>query len=1055
MMSMIDFAIHRTRTTLVLLMMVLLVGAFARVAIPIESDPRIDIPVFFIAVPHEGISPEDAERLLILPIETELRAVPGIKEFSAYAGEGFGNVVVEFDPDYDLARAGQDIRYAVDRAKPRLPSTAEEPIITEAAANDFPVVQIHLQGDAPERVLYNTAVRLKTALEGITDVLEVQMNGHREEVLEATIDPVLLESYQISAEQLVTTVARNNRLIAAGALDTGGGRFAVKVPSIIETARDAYDLPVKTDGGTVITLADVADIRPTFKDRSTYTRFNGEPAISLGVVKRANANVIATSNQVKATVERLRPDLPAAVRLAYGLEQAPFAERQVRELQGNILTALALVMTLVVAALGLRSGIIVGLGIPTSLLLAVALLYVIGFTFNFMVMFGMLLGLGMLIDGAIVVTEYADRKMTEGFERRAAYAMAAKRMFWPVTASVATTMAAFLPLMFWPGVAGKFMGYLPVTVFTVLAASLLYALVFGPTLGSLFGRPASRDAQSTAALRQLEDGDPTQLRSVTGAYARLLVHATRFAPLTIVATIGLLVMAFMLYGKFGHGMVFIHQAEPMYAQVLVKARGNLSAEQINRLVREAEQQVLPIPGIKSLNVNTRLSGGSRGAQDLIGNMFVELHPESERTLRASEIFEQIRANTRELAGINVEIRPLEQGPPVGKPIQLEFRGHNRAMLADAVRTVRAFMESEVADLRDVDDTLPLPGIEWQLQVDRAQAAIYGADVATVGIAVQLVTNGLKVAEYRPDGAEDAVDIRVRYPLDGRGLMALDALRVNTSHGLVPISSFVELKPAPQLTTLRRVNGTAVHHLTADVKPGVLADTKTREIQQWISRQHFDPQLTIQFRGAQEEQDASIAFVQVAFLLSLLLMFLLLVTQFNSLYQALLILFAVIMSTAGVLFGLLIMKQPFSAVLTGVGIVALAGIVVNNNIVLIDSYNHMRREHPELDAISQIVRTGAQRLRPVMLTTATTICGLLPMAANLSIDLVNREIIYGGQLSAFWVPLAQAIVFGLAFASLLTLIATPAMLAMPHLVKRWWHELTPVVSRRWAASADRG
>jgi multidrug efflux pump len=1043
MISIIDFAIQRTRTTLVLLLMVLLVGLLARIAIPIEADPHIEVPVFFIAVPHEGIAPEDAERLLILPIETELRAVAGVKEFNAYAGEGFGHVVVEFDATHDLNRAAQDVRNAVDRAKPKLPSTAEEPVVTEALANDFPLVQIHLQGSVPERVLYNTAIRLKNTLENLTDVLEVRMNGHREEVLEATIDPTLLESYQISAEQLMSTVTRNNRLIAAGALDTAGGRFAVKVPSIIEDAGDAFGLPVKTNGDTVVTLGEISEIRRTFKDRTQYTRFNGEAAITLDVLKRTNANAISASNQVKATVDRLRPDLPAEVQINYGLEQAPFAQRQVTELQGNILTALALVMVLVVAALGLRSGLIVGLAIPTSLLLAVALLYVIGFTFNFMVMFGMLLALGMLIDGAIVVTEYADRKMSEGFDRRAAYSMSAKRMFWPVTASVATTMAAFLPLMFWPGVAGKFMSYLPVTVFTVLAASWLYALVFGPTLGSLFGRAGARDARATATLRQLEDGDPTQLPTITGSYSRLLVHATHHAPATILVTVGLLVSAFVLYGKFGQGMMFLHQAEPMYAQVLIKSQGNLSAAQINRLVQEAEREILPIAGIKSLNVNTRLGGGTRGAQDLIGQLFVELHDESERAHKASEIFEEMRHRTRDLAGIKVEIRPLEQGPPIGKPIQLEFRGHNRAVLASAVRDVRGFVEN-LQDMRDVEDTLPLPGIEWQLKVDRAQAALFGADVATVGMAVQLVTNGLKVAEYRPDGAEDAVDIRIRYPLSGRGISALGELRVNTAQGLVPISSFVKLTPAPQLRTLRRVDGVAVHRLTADVAPGVLADTKAREIQQWLATQHFDPRLTIQFRGAAEEQDASIAFVQIAFLMALLLMFLLLVTQFNSLYQAGLILFAVVMSTAGVLFGLLIMQQPFSAILTGVGIVALAGIVVNNNIVLIDSYNHLRREHPELDPISQIVRTGAQRLRPVMLTTATTICGLLPMAGNLSIDLVNRTVVYGGQLSQFWVPLAQAIVFGLAFASLLTLVATPAMLALPIHLKRW-----VCLGRAWA------
>jgi multidrug efflux pump len=385
---------------------------------------------------------------------------------------------------------------------------------------------------------------------------------------------------------------------------------------------------------------------------------------------------------------------------------------------------------------------------------------------------------------------------------------------------------------------------------------------------------------------------------------------------------------------------------------------------------------------------------------------------------------------------------MEQGPPTGKPIQIEFRSRNRALLEPAVARVRAYMDTEVADLRDVDDTRSMPGIEWNIDVDRAQAALFGVDVSQVGMAVQLVTNGLKVAEYRPDNAEEEVDIRVRYPTESRGIGALDELRISTPQGLVPISSFVTRVAAPRVDTIQRNNGIPVETIRADVATGVLADTKVKELKAWIDKQRWDPALTIEFRGANEEQAEAMAFVGVAFLLSLLLMFVLLVTQFNSVYQAALILLAVSMSTAGVLLGLVVMAKPFSAILTGVGIVALAGIVVNNNIILIDTYNHLRKEHPELDYVALIVRTGAQRLRPVLLTTVTTVFGLLPMAANLSIDFVNRTIVFGSQLSMFWVPLSQAIVWGLSIATVLTLVATPALLALPHQLRRLFTRTTP-------------
>ncbi len=1035
MNSLIDAAINRTRTTMLLMFMVVLAGLIARSAIPIANEPHIEVPFFAITIVHEGISPEDSERLLVMPMEIELKKIEGIKELTAYASEGSATLLVEFDADQDLDQALLDVREAVDRGRVELPSTAEEPIVQEQTTEDFPIIQINLVGEeVPERVLYTLAIDLRDDIEAIPGVLEANLQGHREEQLEAIIDPNALEAYQISNEELINTIVRNNRLIPAGSIDTGVGRFSVKVPSVIEEAQDIFDLPIKASGDTVVTLGDVAQVRRTFKDRVSYARVNGRNSLSVGINKRADANIIETIDEVKAVVDRHRQNMPGKVEVFYSQDQAPFAEQQVIELQGNIFTALALVMVLVVAAMGFRSGLIVGMGIPVSFLFSLIFVYLLGYTFNFMVMFGMLLGLGMLIDGAIVVTEYADRKMTEGFDRRAAYSMAAKRMFWPVTASIATTLAAFLPLMFWPGISGKFMRYLPVTVFTVLSGSLVYALIFGPVLGSLLGRAGARDKAAMETLKQLEDGDPTRLNNITGWYAKLLAVTSRYAVVTMTVIVALLIGIFWSYGKYGGGMIFFSDSDPQFAEVTIRGRGNLSANEINTLVLEVEQEVLQVSGIRGMNTYTRISGGaSRDGFDKIGGIFLELHEENERDRKGAEIFDEIRTRTAPLAGISVEIQEMEQGPPVGKPIQIQFSSHTRDLLEPAVARVREKID-QMPEVIDVDDTRSLPGIEWEIAVDRAQAALYGADVSQVGVAVQLVTNGVKVGEYRPDRADDAVDIRVRYPTEDRGIGQLDDLKISTQNGLVPISNFVSRIPAPNVDAIQRIDGIAVEFIRANVVEGVLADTVVKELQAWLDTQTFDPRLNIEFRGANEEQAESMAFVQGAFLMSLLLMFVLLVTQFNSIYQSVLILVAVVMSTAGVLLGLLILGAPFSAILSGVGVVALAGIVVNNNIVLIDTYNHIRREHPELDYVQVIVRTGAQRLRPVMLTTVTTIFGLLPLASNLSIDLINRTIAYGSQLSSFWVPLSQAIVSGLTFATLLTLVATPAMLALPQQLK---------------------
>ena len=1034
MNSLIDAAVTRYRTTLLIMFMVIITGIAARQAIPVESDPYIQVPFYLVNVFHEGISPEDAERLLVMPMEQELRSLDGIKEIKGYASEGLATMFVEFEVDMDLDQALLDVREAIDRARPEMPDTAEEPVINEASTADFPVLQVNFTGDnVPERVLYNAARRAKEELEGLPGVLEANLNGAREELLEAIIDPAKLESYNISNEQLINTVLRNNRLIPAGAIDKGEGRFSVKVPSVIETATDIFDLPVKNTGDTVVTLRDVATIRRTFKDRATYARINGKRGISLQLVKRAKANTISTIEDAKEIVERLKKDIPSSVNVFYTSDQGPFALAQVSELEGNITTALALVMVLVVAAMGLRSGLIVGIGIPVSFLFSLIFIYLLGFTFNFMVMFGMLLGLGMLIDGAIVVTEYADRKMMEGFDSRAAYTLAAKRMFWPVTASIATTLAAFLPLMFMPGIPGKFMSFLPITVFTVLSGSLLFALVFCPTLGALFGKAEVKDEKHMANLAELENGDPTRLRNLTGLYAKLLQYATRYASVTMLLTLAIVSTCFVAYGNYGKGVVFFSEAEPQYAQIYIKSRGNLSIEETNALVLDVEERVLQVADIKAINTYAQTPGSDSRDLDRIGGAFLEMHSESERDRGGNAILEEIRQRTAGIPGVAVEVEEMEQGPRSGKPISIQFSSKDRELLEPAVARLRAFVDT-LPELRDIADSRSLPGIEWELSVDRAQAALYGADVLQVGVAVQLLTNGVKVGEYRPDDAEEPVDIRVRFPYADRGVGALDTLRISTPQGLVPISNFVSRKAAPNVDTTERIDGTPVETLRANLAPDVLASDMVRRIQAWLDQQSWDPRIQITFRGENEDQEEVLAFVFFAFGMSLLLMFILLVTQFNNLYQSVLILFAVVLSTAGVLLGLLVTDSSFSAILTGVGVVALAGIVVNNNIVLIDTYNHLQREHPELDYVALIVRTGAQRLRPVMLTTVTTVFGLLPLASNYSIDFINRSIVYGGQLSSFWVPLSQAIVSGLTFATLLTLVATPAMLALPHQIR---------------------
>lgn len=1033
MKNYIDHAISRARTTLSIFVAIMVAGFVAYLAIPVELNPDVEVPVIVTTIIHDGISPEDAERLLAKPAELELKTLDGITQVDSFSSENAATVIVEFDIDFESSTALADVREAINRAKARFPQNTEEPLIQEVSAATMPVVQIAVGGEGvPERVLLRIAEDLQREIETLPPVLEANMVGNREELLEAVVDPAKLETYGISNSAIVQTVTSNNRLIPAGQVDTGQGSFPVKVPGLIETAQDLYDLPLASNELGVLTVSDLAEVRRTFKDATRYSYSNGDPSISLNVMKRKGANLVETMAQVDEIVTQMRPNLPPAVSISYINNTAPLVIEQNMGLQGNMATAMVLVLIVVIASVGVRSGLLVTMAVPFSFFFAFIIISALGFTYNFMVIFGLLLGLGMLIDGAIVMVEYADRKMAEGMDSAEAYKHAVQRMFWPIMASTATTLAAFLPIMFWPGVAGEFMSYLPITVFAVLVGSLLYALLFAPTIGALIGR-------SNAATKQheqsLEDGDPHKMGGITGFYAKILETAVRIPGIVAISSVVVLVAIIIAYGRFGKGVEFFTAVEPMQTQVQVFARGNFSPAELRDMMLDVQDRIMDVGYIKGIVMQSgagqQLGGDQQTAPDLIGSIFVEMTDRRQRDIDGFQVENLYRDAISDIPGIRAEVVSVEQGPPVGKEIQLELSGEDLELLFSEAGRIRAHMENEMGnELIDIDDTAPVPGIEWEIVVDRARAAMLGANMAEVGAAIQLMTNGIFMGDYRPNDSEEEVDIRIRYPAQYRGLDQLDTIRIGTSNGPVPISTFVTLEAKPQVSSIQRVDGNRVVYVRANPAPGIVADNKLQELSSWLEANPPPNGVRYQFRGANEEQEESAAFLAQAFSLAMALMAILLVTQFNSYYQALLILSSVLLSTAGVLLGLLTTGQTFSVILTGIGIVALAGIIVNNNIVLIDTFNVLKEEHPEWTLHEVIVQTGVQRLRPVFLTTFTTGFGLLPLAMHVSIDLIGAEIEVGGPITSQWVSLASAIVFGLSFGTILTLVVTPAMLALP-------------------------
>lgn len=1036
MRSLIEAALTRVRTIISLLVLILVMGINSYITIPRESAPDIKIPIIFVSVFYEGISPEDSQRLLLRPMEQKIRTIEGLKEVKGTAYENGGNLVIEFVAGYDVDKALSDVREQVDLAKSDLPEEAEEPVIRELAFSQFPILVVKLTGAIPERELYRIARDLKEEIESrVSSVLKANVVGDREESVEIVIDPTKLETYNISFESAIAFFQRNNLIVSAGTLETDKGRFSVKVPGLLETVDDIRKLPIAVNKDSVVKLEDFVEIRQTFKDALSYARDGGVPSVAVEISKRAGENIIETTEKVRDVVEESRSLWPEQIQVSYAQDQSDRIQDMLGDLQDNLIFAVILVMVVIIASLGWRSALLVGIAVPGSFLAGVLVINLLGYTFNIVVLFSLILSVGMLVDGAIIVTEYADRRMMEGFTPFESYREAAQRMAWPVITSISTTLVVFAPLLFWPGTVGQFMKFLPITLLATLSASILMALFFIPALGSVFGG-LSPDlmARKKHTIQATEDGDLFSVTGGTGAYIRILNKLLDYPKCVVLGTTGLLVAIIIIYSNLGKGIEFFPDIEADQAAITVHARGNLSLREQDEILKQVEARILDMEELSSIYTRVGKPGGknssgsgSRGgggeAEDVIGKITLEFVEWQDRR-KVDQIMEDILIRTADVPGIKIEARADKPGPKQGKPIELQVYTPDPAQLKPTVQAIRRFLE-DLDGLKDIEDDSPIPGIRWEINIDRAQAAKFGADIALVGAGLRLVTNGFIVGTYRPDDATDEVDIIMRYPKQYRTLDQLDRIRVRSKEGLIPISNFISRSPEPRIGFIHRSDGNQVMTLKADVLPGVLTNDKVNEIRNWLQTAELVQGTRIQFKGEDENQQEAKDFLIKAFFVAVFAIAIILITQFNSFFSAGLVLSSIVMSVIGVLIGLLVRGMPFGIVMGGIGVIALSGIIVSNNIILIDTFDRLRPLATSMrDAV---LRTGAQRLRPVVLTQLTTILGLLPILLALNINFLERNITYDSPATQWWIMLATCIVSGLIFASVLTLVVTPCAL----------------------------
>ena len=1025
MIKIVDFALSKAKTTMMIALMVVIAGSYARQEIPIAASPNVQLPFISVSVFLDGASPGDTSRLIARPLENRLKTITGVKNIRSTSSLSFARIFLEFEVGFDMDQALVDIKQGVEETKYELPREAEDPQIAEYSEASFPVMNISIVGSSSIRQKVFYAKELKDKVEAREEILQARLSGAPEEVLEGVINKSKMESYEVTLSDIYYSVSNNNLIIPGGTQDTGKGSFNIEVPSIIETAQDVYSIPIKVTKDAIVTLGDITDVKRTFKDFTSYARVNGEDAVTLELSLRESANAINASNAIRDILKDFKKTLPENLRIVITDDDTIYANLMVKELNGNIIAAVVLIMVLIIASMGIRVSMLVGLSIPFCFLLTYLSLYMLGFEVNFLVMMGLLLGMGMLIDGAIVITEYADKKIAEGLSRSEGYKLASKRMFYPILASTGTTMAAFIPVIFWPGFTGQFMRYLPITVFIVLLASLLYSLIMIPVLGTYLG-------QRESALNKNDERESI-FKKLTELYGRRIEKFVKNPVETCVGVISILFIIVMSYSYFGKGTVYFALVDPVKANITIKARGNYSALETKEIIVQIEERFLNTEGVGSVYLRAGTEWWNAGA-DKVGGGFVEVAPPTERSITGLEVMSLLKSSTNDLPGIFVEVAPDLGGPSFDNPIELSIYGNTEKDVNKAVDIVEKYMRKDMKGLINIFSSKSYPSVEWSVEVDKQKAAQLGVNVGDVGALVQMLTNGFKVGEYRPDDAKDEVEIRARFPQSDRTITGIRNLNVTTTKGLVPVSSFIKVVPKENRQTVNRKNGKFFQEVGAGTLDESEVSNKVAELDNWLKNANLGQGVTYEFSGMAEETEDVNKFMISAGITAVFIMLLMLLTQFNSFYQSFIILSSVTISFVGVLLGLLITGMPFSTTMTGLSIVTLAGIVVNNNIVLIDTFNKLKEEAPHLEKSIHIINACKQRLRPILLTSLTTIFGLMPLAMGISLDIISRDILFGSRIVDWWSNLAVSIVFGLGFSTFITLILTPAVLALPYALR---------------------
>lgn len=1024
-MFLTDAAIRNRTTVVVLGLIIILMGATSYVSLPREAAPDIPIPYIMVTTVYEGVSPEDIETSITMKIEKELNGIRGVEEITSSSAEGMSLISVEFAPDVPSEVALQRVRDRVDLAKGELPQDAEEPIIKEINFAELPIMLISVSGDVSPVQLKAIADQVQDALEATPGVLKVEMAGDLEREIRLEFNPDRLAQYNLTIPEILALIPSENVNISAGGLETSGTKFNVRIPAEFVTPEEVDHLMLTVRDGKPIYLADVAAVRYTFKDRTSFSRLDGADTITLSISKRVGANAVQISQYIKAVIAEAQKRVPSVVKFDITYDMSKMIRSMVADLENNIASALILVTVVLLLFLGWRPSTIVAMIIPLSMLITFFLIQALGHTLNMIVLFSLILVLGMLVDNAIVIVENIYRHLQLGYSRMDAAILGAREVAWPVTTSTFTTVCAFLPMMFWPGVMGDFMKYLPITLTLGLLASLFVGLVFNPVICSVWAGRAPKPRQKD--------------HWFIGSYRRIQEAGLYNPGLTLFLAFCLLVGLGILYAKIGKGTEFFPSEDPERAVIDIRAPQGTNIHETDRLARIIEERLVPYrPWLKHVITNVGSAGGanmgliaSAGGSHLAGITLV-FHDFVERQRPSNDVIAEVREAIADIAGAEIKIEKEEGGPPTGAPVTVRIVGEDFKTLERISEEARRRIATvpNVVNLRsDFEAARP----ELAFTVDRRVAMMLGVNTATVGNFLKMAVFGSKVGTYREYNEE--YDITVRLPLADRTRVDdLYRLRIpNPTGEAVALSSLGGFTYRGGFGTINRVDQKRVITLTADAE-GRLGSAVLADVQKQLESLDVPLGYELRYAGEKEEQDKAQAFLSKAFVIALLLVVMVLVIQFNSLMVPFIIMTTVALSLIGALVGLLVCGLPFGIIMTGIGIISLAGVVVNNAIVLLAYTQQLQREG--MDLIAAASKAGVTRLRPVLLTAATTIIGLIPMAVGVSYDFHTFSWATKSESAQWWRNMAVVVIFGLAFATILTLVVVPSLYVMLTRLTQW-------------------